>query len=94
MREKKVPVSVLLPEHVDNCIKKLAKESGRTKSAYIRQILRRYKEYIETRDDPEAKPVDWDIDKFYTAAVPADQYGSIDEKVLPPTMAGENPRRG
>ena len=75
MREKKVPVSVLLPEHVDNCIKELAKESGRTKSAYIRQILRRYKEYIETRDDLEAKPINWDIDKFYLAAAPADKMG-------------------
>ena len=67
MRERKVQVSVALPEHVDSCITAMAEKAGLRKSAYIRQILRRYVQYVETRDDPTAPPVDWDIEKFYLA---------------------------
>lgn len=76
MHTKKISVSVLIPEHINEKIKELAKTSHRTKSAYIRQILRRYVEYVETRDDPDAKPVDWDIDKFYLAAAPRSAMGA------------------
>ena len=61
MRTKKVSVSVLLPETVNEKIKEFAARSGRTRSAYIRQILRRYIRYMETRDDPDAGEMDWEI---------------------------------
>ena len=75
MGTKKVPISLLLPEHINEKLKELAKASHRTRSAYIRQILRRYMQYVETRDNPEAKPVDWDIDKFYLMAASANNVG-------------------
>ena len=49
MRTKKVSVSVLLPETVNEKIKEFAARSGRTRSAYIRQILRRYPVYGDKR---------------------------------------------
>ena len=61
MRTKKVSVSVLLPETVNEKIKEFAARSGRTRSAYIRQILRRYIRYMETKDDADATAVDWGI---------------------------------
>ncbi len=61
MRTKKVSVSVLLPETVNEKIKEFAARSGRTRSAYIRQILRRYIRYMETKDDADATAVDWEI---------------------------------
>ena len=61
MRTKKVSVSVLLPETVNEKIKEFTARSGRTRSAYIRQILRRYIRYMETRDDPDAGEMDWEI---------------------------------
>ena len=61
MRTKKVSVSVLLPETVNEKIKEFATRSGRTRSAYIRQILRRYIRYMETKDDPDAGEMDWEI---------------------------------
>ena len=61
MRTKKVSVSVLLPEMVNEKIKEFAARSGRTRSAYIRQILRRYIRYMETKDDADATAVDWEI---------------------------------
>ncbi len=60
MREKKVCVSVPLPEQMNERLKKLAKDSGRTKAAYIRQILRRYMKYLDAWDDPDADPADWE----------------------------------
>ena len=60
MRTKKVSVSVLLPETVNEKIKEFAARSGRTRSAYIRQILRRYIRYMETKDDADATAVDWE----------------------------------
>ena len=61
MRTKKVSVSVLLPEMVNEKIKEFAARSGRTRSACIRQILRRYIRYMETKDDADATAVDWEI---------------------------------
>ena len=61
MRTKKVSVSVLLSETVNEKIKEFAARSGRTRSAYIRQILRRYIRYMETKDDADATAVDWEI---------------------------------
>ena len=61
MRTKKVSVSVLLPKTVNEKIKEFAARSGRTRSAYIRQILRRYIRYMETKDDADATAVDWEI---------------------------------
>ena len=61
MRTKKVSVSVLLPETINEKIKEFAARSGRTRSAYIRQILRRYIRYMETKDDAVATAVDWEI---------------------------------
>ena len=61
MRTKKVSVSVLLPETVNEKIKEFAARSGRTRSAYIREILRRYIRYMETKDDADATAVDWEI---------------------------------
>ena len=61
MRTKKVSVSVLLPETVNEKLKEFAARSGRTRSAYIRQILRRYIRYMETKDDADATAVDWEI---------------------------------
>ena len=61
MRTKKVSVSVLLPETVNEKIKEFAARSGRTRSAYIRQILRRYIRYMETKDNSDATAVDWKI---------------------------------
>ena len=61
MPTKKVSVSVLLPETVNEKIKEFAARSGRTRSAYIRQILRRYIRYMETKDDADATAVDWEI---------------------------------
>ena len=61
MRTKKVSVSVLLPETVNEKIKEFAARSGRTRSAYIRQTLRRYIRYMETKDDADATAVDWEI---------------------------------
>ena len=55
MGRKKVPVNVLLPEEMNEKIKNLATEVRRSRSAYIRQILRRYLQYVETRDDPSAE---------------------------------------
>ena len=65
MGRKKVPVNVLLPEEMNEKIKNLATEVRRSRSAYIRQILRRYLQYVETRDDPSAEKVDWDFDKIW-----------------------------
>lgn len=58
---KKVRFSLLLPENIDAKIRRLAEDSGRTRSAYVRQILRRYIKYMETKDTPEGVDVDWEI---------------------------------
>ena len=54
MNRKKVTVSIVLPEEIDEKLRRLAWESHRTRSAYIRQILRKYVQYMETKDDPHA----------------------------------------
>lgn len=61
MDRKKVSISLLLPEAMDEQIKKLAADTHRSKSGYIRQILRRYLRYLETKENLTADPVDWDI---------------------------------
>ena len=61
MRGNKVTVSVLLPEAINEKLKTLAAENGRTKSAYIRQILRRYLRYLETESDAEKAEMDWEV---------------------------------
>lgn len=64
MDKKKVPVSVMLPEEIDQKLRSLALASNRSRSAYIRQILRKYIRYTETKDNPEAEPVNWDMDQW------------------------------
>ena len=61
MRRKKKAVTVLMPEELCALLTALARDRGRTRSAYIRQILRRYIRYMETRDDPDAGGFDWEI---------------------------------
>ncbi len=65
MYRKKVAVSLLMTEEMNKRFKELARKSGRSKSAYIRQVLRRYIEYLDTRDDPNAEPINWDIDRCW-----------------------------
>ena len=64
MCRKKVTVSIVLTEEISEKLTVLARRSGRSRSAYIRQVLRRYIQYVETKDTPNAKKVDWDIDRF------------------------------
>lgn len=61
MQENKVTVSVLLPEAINEKLKTLAAANGRTKSAYIRQILRRYLHYLEAKSDAEKAEMDWEV---------------------------------
>ena len=79
MSGEKVSVSVVLTEEINEKLKELARRSRRSKSAYIRQILRRYIQYVETRDDPSAEKVDWDIDKFWCIASPGEPEGQQDK---------------
>ena len=65
MHRKKVSVSIVLTEEISEKLAMLAQRSGRSRSAYIRQILRRYIQYVETKDTPNAEKVDWDIDKSW-----------------------------
>ena len=65
MYRKKVAVSLLMTEEMNERFRELARKSGRSKSAYIRQVLRRYIEYLDTRDDPNAEPINWDIDQCW-----------------------------
>ena len=65
MYRKKVAVSLLMTEEMNERFRELARKSGRSKSAYIRQVLRRYIEYLDTRDDPNAEPINWDIDRCW-----------------------------
>lgn len=61
MRGNKVTVSVLLPEAINEKLKTLAAANGRTKSAYIRQILRRYLRYLEAESGTERAEMDWEV---------------------------------
>lgn len=65
MYRKKVTVSILITEEMNERLKALAQGSRKSKAAYIRQILWRYVEYLDTRDDPNAKPINWDIDRCW-----------------------------
>ena len=58
MRGKKVTISVLVPEPIIEKRKTLAAGRGRTKSAYIRQILRRYIRCVETKKGPDREEMD------------------------------------
>ena len=62
MREKKVPVCVSLPKEISEKLTELARETHRTRSAYIRQVLRRYIKYVETCDDPDAPSIEWKVE--------------------------------
>ena len=53
---------MLLPEYVNEKLKVMAEKTHRTKSAYIRQILRRYVEYLEKKEDPKKRFRGWDIE--------------------------------
>ena len=79
MNGEKISVSVVLTKEINEKLKELAQRSRRSKSAYIRQILRRYIQYVETRDDPSAEKVDWDIDKFWCIASPGEPEGQQDK---------------
>ena len=61
MRREKVSISILVPRELKEQLTALAAESGRTRAAYIRQILRRYLQYLETKDDPGGPKVNWEI---------------------------------
>ena len=61
MRRNKKTVTVLMPQELWDALTKFAQDRGRTRSACIRQILRRYLRYMETRDDPDAGEMDWEI---------------------------------
>ena len=61
MRRERVSISVLVPRELREKLTALAAESGRTRAGYIRQILRRYLQYVETKDDPGGPRVDWEI---------------------------------
>ena len=78
MNRKKVTVSIVLPEEIDEKLRRLAWESHRTRSAYIRQILRKYVQYMETKDDPHAKPMNWAIDYWIYSAPPEVSEGQED----------------
>ena len=79
MNGEKISVSVVLTKEINEKLKELAQRSRRSKSAYIRQILRRYIQYVETRDDPSAEKVDWDIDKFWCVVPPGEPEGQQDK---------------
>ena len=76
---EKVSVSVVLTKEINEKLKELAQRSRRSKSAYIRQILRRYIQYVEARDAPSAEKVDRDIDKFWCIAPPGEPEGQQDK---------------
>ena len=61
MRRNKKTVTVLMPQELWDALTKFAQDRCRTRSACIRQILRRYLRYMETRDDPDAGEMDWEI---------------------------------
>ena len=61
MPSEKVSISLLVRKEEDQRLRALAALCGRTKSAYIRQIIRRYFRYLDTWDSPEGPAVDWDI---------------------------------
>ena len=61
MEAKKVSVSVLLPEAMNQRIEEQARKAHRTKSGYIRLILWQYMEYLDAKQTPRAKSVDRDI---------------------------------
>lgn len=62
MTEKKVQGGILAPEHINETLKIMAGKTHRTKSAYIRQILRRYVECLEKKEEPGKRFREWDID--------------------------------
>lgn len=57
----KSTVTILMPDDLKEQLTAQAAKHGRTRAAYIRQILRRYLQYLETRDDPDGPQVDWEI---------------------------------
>ena len=79
MHRKKVSVSIVLTEDVNEKLKELARRSRKSKSAYIRQVLRRYTQYIETKDDPNAEKVDWDIEASWRIAPSGEPDGQQDK---------------
>ena len=62
MKSKSIPVYLTLTEQAYERIDRLSVEAGRSKCRYIRQIIRRYLEYLDKLDQPGAEPVDWRID--------------------------------
>lgn len=64
MRRKTRPkstITILMPEELKAQLTALAAASSYNRSAYVRQILRRYVQYVETRNNPDGPEVDWDI---------------------------------
>ena len=64
MRRKTRPkstITILMPEELKAQLTALAAASSRNRSAYVRQILRRYIQYMETKNNPDGPAVDWDI---------------------------------
>ena len=62
MKQKPIPVYLTLPEPIYQQVDQLAREHKRSKCRYIRQIIRRYLEYLDKADKPDAPPVNWKID--------------------------------
>ena len=61
MRGKKVTVSVLVPAEINEKLVALAAANSRSKSAYIRQILRRYLRYLEAESAADRAEMDWEV---------------------------------
>ena len=57
----KSTITILLPEELKAQLTALAAAGSYNRSAYVRQILRRYVQYVETRNNPDGPAVDWDI---------------------------------
>ena len=55
-RGPKKTVGLLLPMKISEPLKQLAEEDGRPLSVYLRQVLRRYIQYMEEHGEP---PWEW-----------------------------------
>ena len=76
MKERPVPAYLSLPESLYQRIDQLARENGRSKCKYIRQIIRRYLRYLDRREDPDAPPVQWEIESLQVLLNPSEPGGA------------------
>jgi len=61
MQKNLVPIHLRLTEEEKQRIGQLAQETGHSRCAYIRQIVRGYLRYLDEYDDPEKNPMDWKV---------------------------------